>query len=250
MESKQLKQLKQILGAIKEERTFLFCIFMANEGNSSGGGPLRTAVTLSEESPIKLDGRNFVAWKHQVEVVMARHNLRQFVENPRIPIRYANESDRSRDIATLEYQLWLVQDQMLATWLKMSLSREMFPLAFDCRHSWQVWDTVYLIRAAMATQVRIEMKNTKKMETQSILEYLAIVRGFIDSLVEMGENVSEIEHIGAILEGLPREYDVVVRGLHSRSHPPPLAHVENFLLQHEAHLQKLKADTNARNRNE
>jgi len=228
----------------KKERFFL-CIFMALKGNNSEGS-LKSAVTITEKLPIKLDGRNYLSWREQVESVIASRNLKQFLENPRIPMIYENERDRARDILTQEYQLWLVQDQMLVTWLKSSLSAAIFPLVFQCRHSWQLWDTLHQL---MVGHVRSEMKNTKKRETQSISEYVATIKGFVDSLVQMGESVSEKEHIEAILEGLPEEYDAMARVIRSRDHHPLLL-VESFLLQNEAQIQKSKVLDDGRNRNE
>lgn len=57
------------------------------------------------------------------------HKLHRYVDNPLIPLKYAMEADRASDIATEENPKWLVQYQMLFTWL---LSESMLPCILGC----------------------------------------------------------------------------------------------------------------------
>jgi len=218
---------------------------MALEGISSGGSS-RSAVTISEKLSIELDGRNYLSWKEEVEPILVSYNLKEYVENPIIPIKYVKVRDRVRDNSTQDYQIWHVQDKMLMTWLKSTISTVILPLLYQCDYSWQLWERLHELNVG---SFRSELKNTKKMETQSISEYVATIKGFVDSLVKMGESVSEEEHIEAILEGLPEEYDDIAREIRSRD-DPPLDLVESFLLQNEERIQKSKVLDDGRNRNE
>ncbi|KAK7342902.1 hypothetical protein VNO80_25860 [Phaseolus coccineus] len=56
---------------------------------------------------------------------------------------------------------------------------------------------------------------------------------------EMGESVSEQEHIEAILEGLPEEYDAMAYVICTRDNPS-ITLAESLLLLNEAEIQKQK----------
>lgn len=90
------------------------------------------------------------------------------------------------DLATDEYQRWLVQDQMLFAWLLFSLSESMLPRVLGCRHSWQVWEKIHnhfhSQMKANVHQLRSELKKVKK-GTQSISEYLLKIKAIVDALV-------------------------------------------------------------------
>lgn len=100
-------------------------------------------VSFAHALSIKLDDRNFLPWTQQVEAVIIAHKLHRFVVNPVIPPKYANEANRAADNATAEYQQWLVQDQMLFSWLLASVSDSILPRVLGCKHSYEVWDKVH-----------------------------------------------------------------------------------------------------------
>lgn len=105
--------------------------------------PAISPVSFSHALSIKLDDKNFLLWCQQVEGVIAAHRLHRFVVNPIIPLKYASEDDMELDLMTDVYQKWLVQDQMLFTWLLSSLSEFVLPRVIGCRHAWQLCDTIH-----------------------------------------------------------------------------------------------------------
>lgn len=141
--------------------------------------PLSSPVMFTHALSIKLTDNNFLLWNQQLEGVICAHKLHRYVVNPIIPVKYATETDRELDLQTEDYQRWLVQDQMLFTWLLSSLSESVLPQVIGCKHSWEVWDTIhthfYSQMRAKARQLRLEMKNTKK-GTRSISELSCVSR--------------------------------------------------------------------------
>ncbi|KAL9298165.1 hypothetical protein ACSQ67_024061 [Phaseolus vulgaris] len=191
---------------------------------------------------IKLDGKNYFSWREQVDANLTSHNLKQFLVNHAIPNRYANESDRAGGIVTKEYKQWFLQDQMLVPWLMPSISIGIFPSVLHCSHLWEVWERVHQHMGSDLTlvrHIRSKLKNTKKKETQSISEYVDSIRYVVDCLAEMGESVCEQEHIEAILEGLPEEYDAMAKVIRTRENPSIIL-AESLLLLNEAQTQKQK----------
>lgn len=58
-------------------------------------------------------------------------------------MKYATKSDREQDNVSVEYDKWIVQDQMLFTWLPSTLSESFLPRVLGCKHSFQVWDRIH-----------------------------------------------------------------------------------------------------------
>jgi hypothetical protein len=85
-------------------------------GNSSEGQSSGT-VHFAPKLSIKLDEKNYLLWHQQVEGVIISHKLHRFVVNPQIPAKYDSEAARELDEVSAAYDAWLVQDQMLFTWL-------------------------------------------------------------------------------------------------------------------------------------
>ncbi|XP_052732066.1 uncharacterized protein LOC128196154 [Vigna angularis] len=116
---------------------------------------------------------------------------------------------------------WLSKDQMVRMWLLTSLSDFMRSFVVGWDHSWEIWSGVHEIcRTELVSKIKIalwnEMKNTKK-GNRNVIDYLSSIGYFVDMLVEMGDDVTEREHIDAILEGLPEEgYESVRTIIRSR----------------------------------
>jgi len=170
-------------------------------------------VTLTDKIPIKLDGKNYLAWSEKVEAVLKARDLLGFVVKPVIPEQYASESDRTENIETEDYRRWIIQDQMLLTWLLSSIGRGVAPIMAGYKYSWQVWDTVkehfQSHLRAMVRQHRLELRDIRK-ENRTVSEYVDKIQFIADSLAETGFPLSTIEHVEVVLRGLPRQYKAVI----------------------------------------
>lgn len=94
---------------------------------TSPATPATATVSFNHPLSLKLDDHNFLLWGQQVGGVITAHKLHRYVVNPEIPPQYANQDDRALGRETDAYQPWLVQDQMLFTWLLLSLSDSILP---------------------------------------------------------------------------------------------------------------------------
>ncbi|BAT79927.1 hypothetical protein VIGAN_02286800 [Vigna angularis var. angularis] len=171
-------------------------------------------LTLTDEIPIKLNGKNYLEWNEKVEAVLKARNLLEFVEKIFDPEPYASESDRAQNIESEKFRRWFVQDQMLRTWLLSSMRKDLASLMTGCQYSWQVWETVKeLFHSHLAVrvwQLRSELGTIRKGNL-SVSEYVGKIQSIVDSLAETGNPVSEEDHVEAVLAGLPREFDSVVK---------------------------------------
>jgi len=197
-------------------------------------------ATIPEVIPKKLEGvENYRWWKEQVRSIIISHNLERLIVKFLIPEVYANESDRKNDIMSEEYEEWLLQDQLLYTWLLSSVSEKLVPIIVKCIHSWEFWHTINEHMSselkARVTELRQELNNIKK--TGYLTEYLAKIKAIVDSLAEAGDPISEKEHIQAILDGLPEQYSDCVTIIRERRNLPSLLNVVSMLIVQEAQIE-------------
>lgn len=94
---------------------------------------------------------------------------------------------------------------------------------------------------AKVRQLRSKLKNTKK-GTHTINEFVLHMKAICDSLVAIGDSISEKDQIDAILEGLPEEYGPFVMMIYGRSDSPSVSDIESSLLLQEAQLDKFKTE--------
>jgi histone deacetylase 1/2 len=191
---------------------------------------------LTHSLTIKLDEKNLLLWNQQVNGVITAHNLHRFVVNPEIPLQFASVADRQR---------WLFKDQTLFTWLLSTISDSVLPRVLNCKHSYEVWETIHKyfnsVLKSRARQLRSELKNTKKL-ARSVNEYLLRIKSIVNSLIAVGDSISEQEQVDAILEGLPEEFNSFVMMVYSRFETPTVEDVEALLLLQEVQFEKFRQE--------
>jgi histone deacetylase 1/2 len=204
-----------------------------------------TRSGLTHSLTIKLDENNFLLWSQQVNGVITAHNLHRFVVKPQISLQFATAEDRAIGKNSDEYQQWLIKDQTLFTWLLLTLSDGVLPRVLSCRHAHEVWDKIHKyfnsVLKSRARQLRSELKNTKKM-SKSVNEYLLRIKSIVNSLIAVGDFVSEQEQVDSILEGLPEEFNSFVMMVYSRFDTPTVEDVEALLLLQEVQFKKFKQE--------
>lgn len=130
--------------------------------------PPQPPISFSHPLSIKLDEKNFLLWNQQVQVVITAHKLHRFLVNPIISILYKTEANHALDLVSDAYQRWLVQDQLLFTWLLSSISDSILPRVLGCKRSHQVWDHIhkyfFSLLKAKVRQFHSELKNMKKAQ--------------------------------------------------------------------------------------
>ncbi|CAJ2642450.1 unnamed protein product [Trifolium pratense] len=200
---------------------------------------------LTHSLTIKLDDKNFLLWSQQVNGVITAHNLHRFVVNPQIPLQFASVTDRLDGKNSEEYQKWLFKDQTLFTWLLSTMSDSVLPRVLSCKHAHEVWDKIHRyfnsVLKSRARQLISELKNTKKL-SRSVNEYLLRIKSIVNSLVAVGDTVSEQEQVDAILEGLPEEFNPFVMMVYSRFETPTVEDVEALLLLQEVQFDKFRQE--------
>lgn len=147
--------------------------------------------------------------------VLITENLLGVVTNPITPTKYASEKNRSCDTVSEEYRQWIIQDERLRTWLLSSLSENMSSFVTAKKHAWEVWSGVLEIcRNELINNIkaalRAEIKNTKENKGhQSVRDFVSRITALASTLMALGDEVSEEEHVDALLQDLPDQYETL-----------------------------------------
>lgn len=72
----------------------------------------------------------------------------------------------------------------------------------------------------------------------NINDYLLKFRGYVDLLALFGHNLTTKDHVDAIFEGIPPEYETFVTSVNSRMEPYSVDEIESLLLAQEVKIEK------------
>lgn len=79
----------------------------------------------------------------------------------------------------------------------------------------------------------------------SINEYLLLIKKIVDTLAIVGALISTEDHIEAVFNGLPQEYDPFVTSVMSRSEPYTVEEMEALLMAQEERIERQKTESSA-----
>ncbi|KAG8490244.1 hypothetical protein CXB51_016084 [Gossypium anomalum] len=121
-----------------------------------------------------LDDDNFLLWRQQVLLAIKTYKLQQFLDSRTIPPPATLPDADGILQENPEFSRFEQQDSALASWLLSSI-------------------------------LHFQRKGDLSMK-----DFLMKIKGFCDNLASCGEVITEREHVTAILNGLPPEYDSVI----------------------------------------
>src|ERR1044072_247011 len=156
--------------------------------------------------------------------------------------RNTSQDDRILENVNPLYRDWEKQDSLLFSWMLSSLSESILPMVVTCSQSWQLWEELhsffYEQSKAQLEVLRSELKSCTK-DNCSMSEFLNRVKTIVNTLLAMGESVSYREHLEAILDGLPPDYNSLVTIIkNNRSNPYSISDAGAMLITHESLLEK------------
>ena len=199
-------------------------------------------VSFSNLTTVRLDNNNYLCWQKQVLSAVRGHKLQRFLfGSPESPKKFLCKEDEELDNVNPEFLDWEQQDQLLISWLLSTMSDGVLARVINCETSEQVWSTLNVYFAsqvrAKVSQYQTMLKTTSK-DSMSMNEFLLKIRGIVDLLGLVGHNVTVKEHIEALFDGLPDEYENFIMNFDLRNKEPTIAEVESLLLNQEARFEK------------
>lgn len=135
--------------------------------------------------------------------------MHKIVVNPKIPHKFQSDQDRLTGTISKEYESWLVQVQAISTWLLSRIFELVLPRVLVCKQAFEAWDKIHQYfnaqMKARVRQLRVELKSTKK-GNKSITEYVLRIKATTNSLLAVGDLITEHDQIDSILNGIYEEY--------------------------------------------
>lgn len=169
---------------------------------------------------IKLQENNYPIWNQKVEGVIFTHRVHKIVANPHIPPKFKTEQDHIDGNVYAEYEAWIVQDQVVLIWLFATISKSVLHCVLACKHAFVVWDKNYCYlnshMKACVRQLLVELKSMKK-GNKSLTEYVLSMQSIANSILAVGDSITEQDQIDSILDDLTEEYnsfDIQMYGSH------------------------------------
>ncbi|KAK7301638.1 hypothetical protein RJT34_12508 [Clitoria ternatea] len=96
------------------------------------------------------------------------------------------------------------------------------------------------LRRALRRPPRQALFSTLRPLTSVCFYYLLCIKLIVDSLFSVGETISNVEHLDAILQGLPRDFISITT---LRFDLVPISKIEALLLAHEAQSKRYKKES-------
>ncbi|MBA0700973.1 hypothetical protein Goari_020501 [Gossypium aridum] len=112
-----------------------------------------------------------------------------------------------------DFERFEQQDSALASWLLFSVSTAILPHLIGLDTSAQIWNAIVSLYGSKSTSRLMFYRRALHSQRKGNLpmrEFLMKIKCFCDNLAGCGEVISKHEHITAILNGLPSEYEPIV----------------------------------------
>jgi len=167
-------------------------------------------------------------------------NFPDFFDGSSLPPKYLTPDAEARAHVNPSYIHHQQQDSLIVAWLLASMSAPMLTKMVGLNTSIEIWQKLKIYFASQSRtrikKLKLQLKNTKN--DKSISTYILEIQKTVDSLAAIGSPISDADHIEAILDGLPADYDAFVAWVLSRIDLYSVEEIEALLLAHEERLEK------------
>ena len=191
---------------------------------------------------IKLTRDNYLLWKAQIVPYLRGQHLFGFLDNSR-PAPSPTINITTDEISNIqpnpEFQLWIIQDQMILSALISSLSENILAYVVQCTTSREVWLTLEQMFTAhsQARVMNIHYQlSTLKKEDSSIADYFHKFTGLIATLAAINKPLTDEEQISFLLAGLGSEFESFVTTIQMRTDLLSIKALYGHLLSHEIRM--------------
>lgn len=238
--------------------SWCFCFLMSHPSSPSAAQSATPAMSSSlvdgsvnsrffstKKISVILDDTNFLLWRQQVLLAIKTYKLQQFLDTctvaPPSLVPDANGVLQENP----EFVKFEQQDSALASWILSSVSQAVLPHLIGMDTSAQIWNTIVSLYGSKTTSrlmfYRRALHSQRKGDL-SMKEFFMKIKGYCDNLASCGEAISDHEHVTAILNGLPSEYESVITIITASPVPYNAQGVTTMLLDAEARQQILLTD--------
>ncbi|MBA0634828.1 hypothetical protein Godav_005179 [Gossypium davidsonii] len=173
-------------------------------------GVLDSRFFSTKRISVLLDDNTYLLWRQQVLLAVKAHKLQRFLDSQETPPPPLLVNDNGGSYENPDFALAKIWNAVVALFGSKTTSKLM------------------AYRRALHSQRKGEL---------SMKEFLMKVKGCCDNLASCGEIIGEHEHITAILNGLPPDYESVITIITASQIPYTVQGVTSMLLDTEARQQ-------------
>ncbi|KAG8472365.1 hypothetical protein CXB51_035273 [Gossypium anomalum] len=181
-----------------------------------------TRFFSTKKISVILDDDNFLLWRQQVLLEIKTYKLQRFLDSRTVPPPSTLLDADGVHQENPEFSRFEQQDSALASWLLSSVSTTVLPHLIGMDTSAQIWNAIASLYGSKTTSRLMFFRralHSQRKGDLSMKDILMKIKGFCDNLASCAEVISEWEHITAIFNGLPPEYDSVITII-TASHTP------------------------------
>nr|KYP39759.1 hypothetical protein KK1_038920 [Cajanus cajan] len=191
----------------------------------------------------KLSEDNFLTWRQQAESTIRGYCLKKHILGAiHVPSQYNTEDDKAKGVPSSEYEDFDQQDNLLKSWLLkgMKLQFKVRMVGYEwCHQILSNIETYFAsLTKARVKQLKIQLRGIKK--SMAINQYLLEINKIVNTLVAIRSPLNTIEHIDAIFDGFPEEYDPFITSIFKRTEEYSIEKIEALLIVQEKRLEKHK----------
>ncbi|KAK5839426.1 hypothetical protein PVK06_008214 [Gossypium arboreum] len=176
-------------------------------------GVVDSRFFLTKKISVLLDDTNYFLWRQQVLLAIKTYKLQQFLDFRTIPPPSLISDTDSVLLENPEFARFEQQDSALASWLLSSVSQAVLPHLIGMDTLAQIRNAIVSLYGSKATSWLMFYRralHTQRKGDLSMKDFLMKIKGYCDNLASCGEAISDPEHVTAILNGLPSEYESVI----------------------------------------
>ncbi|KAL4580827.1 hypothetical protein LXL04_017031 [Taraxacum kok-saghyz] len=140
-----------------------------------------------------------------------------------------------------DYPQWFRQERLIFGALVGSLSETIVPLiqsVDSSRDAWEILEKTYASPSrGHIKQLKHRLKQTTKLPTQSVSDYMRQIKTITDELAILGKKMDNEDLIDAILDGLDQsQYKPILDAIHARDTVISFNELHEKLINHELSL--------------
>ncbi|KAG8479747.1 hypothetical protein CXB51_029269 [Gossypium anomalum] len=194
---------------------------------------------------ILLDDSNYLLWRQQVLLAIKTYKLQRFLDlNTVLPPQAVPGEDGVAQ-ENVEFTRFEQQDGAIASWLLSSVSQSVLPHLIGLDTSAQIWNAIVSLYGSQTTSRLMFYRRALHSQRKGDLpmkEFLMKIKSYCDHLASCREIISEREHVTAILNGLPSEYESIISIIVASQHPYSVHNVTNMLIDTETRQQAIMTE--------
>ncbi|KAE8659142.1 Detected protein of confused Function [Hibiscus syriacus] len=180
---------------------------------SYGSSIMSSVQHIPKQDVIKLTESTYLLWKHQVTLIIDGYGLLAYIsgDSPATSQFVTSESGKLEENPM--YPVHRQQDKLLASWLLIMVSMEVFPHLTGLTSSRTIWNAVLRLfgvrSSAKISSLRHSLHSQRKVGL-TVSDYLAKIKTICDLLNAAGCVVPEQEQVSVIIAGLSMEFESII----------------------------------------